>query len=485
MYLGIDVGTSVTKAAAFDPDGVVLAVCSVRTRLESPAAGWFEQDPDEVLHSVGEVARAVVAAVGRPPELIALTGQGDGVWLVDGYARPVRPAISWMDARATAILHDWLARDVVHRVFRHTGNALFPGAAAPVLAWLATHEPRSLDRAATAAYCKDVVMQRLTGVRATDASDASLPFLDPYRRCYHPDVLAWCGLADRAHLLPPVIDPLPTGQLTREAADLLGVPPGVQVTAGPFDLPAGAVGSGVDRTGEGHLILGTTLVCQVLVDTVDTSGEPAGMTLHAADPGRWWRAMPAMAGCVAIDWVMGLIGKAVEELDGLLAASPPGARGVSCLPYFSPAGERAPFLEPRARAGFNGLTVQTSRADLVRAACEAVAYVARHCFEAAGLAGEVVACGGGTGSLGWLRVVADVLGRPVRLAQQPETGARGAVLAGLRALGRDVDESAWTTPMQVIEPDPDRTEIHAEGYVRYQARVAAARAEWGEARAVG
>lgn len=485
MYLGIDVGTSVTKAAVFDPDGVLLAVRSRRTRVDSPVAGWFEQDPDEVLASVAEVVRAVVAAAGGPPELIGLTGQGDGVWLVDWHGRPVRPAISWMDSRAAGILSDWVARGVVEKAFRLTGNTMFPGAAAPVLAWLAEYEPDSLDRAATAGYCKDVVMQHLSGVRATDASDASLPFLDPYTRCYHPEVLAWCGLADRCHLLPPVAGSLPIGELTGAAADLLGLPPGTPVAAGPFDLPAGALGSGVDTSGDGHLILGTTLVCQVLVDGVDTNGEPAGMTLASGVPGRWLRAMPAMTGCAAIDWVMEMLGEAHDDLDGLLSGSPPGARGVACLPYFSPAGERAPFLEPRARAGFTGLTVQTTKEDLVRAACEAVAYAARHCFEAAGLAGEVAACGGGTGSAEWLRIVADVLGRPVRLAPQPETGARGAVLAALRAFGRDVDIAAWTAPVRVIEPDPDRTEFHAEGYAGYRARVAAARAEWGGLRAAG
>jgi sugar (pentulose or hexulose) kinase len=356
---------------------------------------------------------------------------------------------------------------------------MFPGSPAPVLAWLAECEPDSLERAATAGYCKDVVMQRLTGVRATDASDASLPFLDPHTRCYHPEALALCGLAGHCHLLAPVTGPLPAGGLTRDAADLLGLPAGTPVAAGPFDMPAGALGSGVDTAGDGHLILGTTLACQVLTSGVDTGGEPAGMTLTVGMPGRWLRAMPAMTGCAGVDWLMELLGHGPDGLDGLLAGSPPGARGVTCLPYFSPAGERAPFLEPHARAAFSGITVQTSKQDLVRAGCEAVAYAARHCFEAAGLTGEVAACGGGTGSEAWLGIIADVLGRPVRLAPQPETGARGAVLAALRALGREVDTTAWTAPVRVAEPDPDRADFYAEGYAGYRARVDAARAEWG------
>ena len=478
MYLGVDIGTSVTKAAGFSEAGELMAVETRPTHMASPAEGWFEQNPEAVLGSVAAVVRAVVSRTGSP-SVVGLTGQGDGVWLVDADGRAVRPAISWMDGRAVGILRRWVAHDVVEKAYRHTGNTIFPGSAAPVLAWLAEHEPASLERATTAAYCKDMVMQRLTGVRATDASDASLPFLDPASRDYDPDVLAWCGLSDWAHLLAPIASPLPTGELTGVAADLLRLPAGTPVTAGPFDLPACALGSGVRRPGEGHVIVGTTLACQVLVDSVDTSGEAAGMTLATATQGEWLRAMPAMVGTAAIDWVLDLIGQSHEALDGLLSASPPGAHGVTCLPYFSPAGERAPFLEPRARAGFDRLTVQTSKADLVRAACEAVAYAARHCFDTAGLDGEVAMCGGGTRSATWLRIFADVLGRPVRLAPQPETGARGAVLAALTALGHDVDVDAWTAPHGVVEPGPDAA-FYAEGYATYRARVDAARATWKE-----
>ncbi|MGH3647073.1 MAG: FGGY family carbohydrate kinase [Micromonosporaceae bacterium] len=477
MYLGVDVGTSVTKAAVFDEAGELRAVETRRTRLDSPAEGWFEQDSDEVVASVAAVARAAVAAVGQAPTVVGLTGQGDGVWLVDADGHPVRPAISWMDGRSVSILQRWVRHGVVEKVFRQTGNTMFPGSAGPVLAWLAEHEPDSLSRAATAGYCKDVVMQRLTGVRATDASDASLPFLDPATGGYHADALGWCGLTEWSHLLAPVATPSPVGELTAEAADLLGLPAGTPVTAGPFDLPACALGSGVGTPGEGHVIVGTTLACQVYTDTVDTGGEAAGMTLATGTDGRWLRAMPAMVGTAAIDWVLDLIGQSHEALEALLADSPPGAHGVTCLPYFSPAGERAPFLEPRARAGFDRLTVQTTKPDLVRAACEAVAYAARHCFEAAGLDGEVAMCGGGTRSDTWLQMFADVLGRPVRLAPQPETGARGAVLAALRTLGRDVDVAAWTAPHGVIEPGPDAA-YYADGYAGYRARVDAARETW-------
>jgi sugar (pentulose or hexulose) kinase len=175
-----------------------------------------------------------------------------------------------------------------------------------------------------------------------------------------------------------------------------------------------------------------------------------------------------------------MVGESHEALDGLLGASPPGANGVTCLPFFSPAGERAPFVEPAARAGFDQLTVRTGKADLVRATCEAVAYAARHCFDIAGPTGDIAMCGGGTRSAAWLQTFADVLGRPIRLAPQPETGARGAVIAGALALGHELDLDVWTSPEGVIEPDPARAACYTEGYADYRARVAAARSRWKE-----
>lgn len=476
--LGIDVGTSVTKAVLVDDAGRLTAVEAAERRLRTPRPGWFEEDPDDVLAAVAEVVRALVTRTGVSPTAIGVTGQGDGLWLGDETGHPVRTAVSWMDSRAAGILSGWQADGLVTHAFRRTGNVMFPGSAGPLLAWFAAHEPRSLDAATTAGYCKDLLMQRLTGVRATDASDASLPFLDPRTRTYDVDLVTRLGLGDRAGLLAPVREPLPVGELLPEPAALLGLAPGTPVACGPFDLPACAAGAGVSATGDGLVIIGTTLACQVLVDSLDLAGEPAGMTLATGSPGRWLRAMPAMVGTAALDWVLGVLGRKHANLDALLADSPVGARGVTCLPYFSPAGERAPFLAPLARARFDRLSLQSSVPDLVRAACEAIAYAARQCFEAAGLRGDVWACGGGTGSAGWLQVFADVLARPVRLAPQPETGARGAVVSAVRVLDRDVDTSGWTASRDVVQPDGKNAERYAEEYARHCERVTAARAEW-------
>lgn len=203
MYVGIDVGTSVVKAAAFDSGGRQLAVESRPVEL-SLHGGFVEQDMAEVYDAVVDVLGKLTGRVAEPVELAGLTGQGDGVWLVDAEGRPVRSALSWMDGRAHELLDQWLADGTCETVFRRTGGAMFPGSPGPLLAWLDRYDPTSLDAATTAVYCKDMVFQRLTGAAraTTDVSDASMPFLDPRTRTYDNRVVELLGLTRRRRLLP-------------------------------------------------------------------------------------------------------------------------------------------------------------------------------------------------------------------------------------------------------------------------------------------
>ena len=422
-----------------------------------------------------EVYAAVVAVLeevsGEEVELAGLTGQGDGVWLLDRDGRPVRSAVSWMDGRAAELVDRWLADGTFETVFRRTGSAMFPGCPGPLLAWLDSHDPKSLDRATAAVYCKDMVFQRLTGAprATTDVSDASMPFLDPRTRAYDNRVVELLGLTHRRGLLAPVSDPVATGGAKGE-----GLPAGTPLANGPYDLAACALGAGVTRPGDGLLIVGTCLASLVATTGLDLSGEPAGLHISTDRPGHWLRAMPAMVGTAALDWVLKTTGVAHDEVDTLLADTPPGAHGVRVLPYFAPSGERAPFVEPRLRAELTGVSLESTPADLIRATCEGIGYAARHCLEAAGLTGTLAVCGGGTRSPAWMRLLADVLGRPLRVVEG-EVGARGAVLAAAERYGIALDTDAWTRPTAVVEPDAGRAAYYAKGYADHLARLAAAR----------
>ena len=406
------------------------------------------------------------------------TGQSDGLWLLDAEGRAVRPAVSWLDGRGNGPLQRWMDSGVYEAVFRRNGNALFAGCQAPLMAALAKSEPKALETAATASYVKDGILQRLTGVRATDPSDASLPFLDTRTQQYDPEILRLLGLEAYAHLLAPV-DPAPgrAYPLNAAGAALTGLPVGLPVHAGPFDMPACAIGAGVRKVGDGLITLGTTLACQVMVDSVETGGEPMGMTLCMPTPQRWLRAAPAMVGTASLDWILALVGVKPDGMEALLAESVAGARGVTALPYFAATGERAPFCDVSARGQLAGLTMGTTRADLVMAVCESVAYAARHCMQAAGFAGRVSVCGGGASSRVWCQMIADVLQVPLHIARRPEVGARGTAMATMDVIGMAYDHEAWTRSEAVIEPR-SQSEHYVDGFAHYLESVEAARALW-------
>jgi erythritol kinase len=217
----------------------------------------------------------------------------------------------------------------------------------------------------------------------------------------------------------------------------------------------------------------------VLTDSADfdPEGEQAGMFLCTPTKGEFLRAMPAMVGTASLDWARRVLGIEVEQIGPLLAGSSPGAGGVQALPFLSTSGERAPFVDAAARAQFSGLSLESTRGDIVRALCESIAYAARHCFEAAGLAGTLYACGGGVRSVEWIRIFADVLGRPIVIPADPGVGARGAVLVAGEALGEPFDAALWAANSRTVEVRPENVDVYQRGYDDYQAALAAARAQ--------
>ncbi len=481
LRLGVDIGTSWVKAAVFDGDGAAMAKAGRPLTLDYRCGGRVEQDPQQVIAHVSAVVAELLQRIpGSGVELVALTAQGDGCWLTDADGRPTRTPVSWMDARAAPVVAEWAADGTMQKVFDATGSALFAGAQAAILRWLAEHEPASLEGAETAGYCKDMVFTQLTGERGTDPSDASLPFGSPSGDGYCADMIDACGLTRWSHLLAPVVRPLPHAPLSAKGAELLGLPAGVPVTCGPYDMPSCAVGAGSAAVGDGLLVVGTSLAAQVLVDKRPSSGPPSGMTIATSARDRWLRIQATMLGCASLDWLLATLGMTHDEIDSALESTPAGADGVEALPYLAPSGERAPFSAPAATGQLTGIRLTTTRQDLVRALCESLAFAARECFEAAERPDEarLAVCGGGSRSLPWLRIFATVLKAPLSVARLPEVGARGAVLSAMQATGAEVDLARWTAPSATIAPDERLTGFYDEAYQRYLAQRQSASTHW-------
>jgi sugar (pentulose or hexulose) kinase len=204
------------------------------------------------------------------------------------------------------------------------------------------------------------------------------------------------------------------------------------------------------------------------------------MLLCMPEHNRWARVMPAMVGTPSLEWALVLTGSRREDVDALIAASAPGSGGIVVLPFFAPAGERAPFVDPAARGQFVGVSLESTRAEVVRAVCEGIAYAVRHCLESAGLgaAAQVSLSGGGVRSAEWRQILADVLQRPLALARQPEVGARGAAMAALTAAGRPIDVETWTKPDAIVEPRQNLASLYDEGFRFYRDRLDSARGRW-------
>jgi xylulokinase/erythritol kinase len=477
-------GTSVVKAAIFDERGDALAVQGRPIPLmhgRGGVTGAVEQDFEVIMATLGAVVTDAVRESGTTPASVAVTAQGDGCWITDEKFRSVRPALSWLDGRAGQLVDEWSRSGVVEEVYRIGGGRMFPGVLAAGLKWLDIYEPETLDRAATAGSCKDAIFGRLTGTRATDPSDASMPFGDGTGMGYSDRVLELTGLTHRRSLLAPVIAPVPIAELNDAGASITGLSAGTPVTSGPYDFPACAFGAGVaqpDTEGDALLIVGTTLGCLVHLDELINSGEPAGFSVSTGKRGQWLRAMPAMVGTASLDWVLRVLGIELSGVEGLLGTSPPGANGVNVLPYLATSGERAPFVDSLAAGQISGLRLTTNRDDVVRGLCEGLAYTARHCFEAAGRSGRIRVAGGGSRSSNWMQMFADVLEVPLELARNPEVGARGAVLAGAEARGEQLDIEAWTTPEGVVEPDDANRALYDAGYRHQMELLEAARPLW-------
>ncbi|GAA5156392.1 FGGY-family carbohydrate kinase [Nocardioides marinquilinus] len=440
--VAVDVGTTLVKAVRYDDAGREAALARRPVAVGRPNAGWCEQDADAVWQAVAETVREVAATPGPDVAALAITAQGDGLWLVDHDGRPAGPAMLWNDGRATDVLEQWRRDGVLDEAAR-AGNPsrVTAGMSAPLLRWLERHDTDVLDRSASALSAGGWVMHRLTGERWLEESDASAPLLDPAAADWSDALLDLYGLRARRRLLPTVVRAGASAPLTEQAAGELGLPAGTPVVLAPYDVCTTAIGAGALEPGDGSIILGTTIATQVVVDRVaPRETEGIGITVSLGAPGRWLRSLPTMTGGEALQWGARLLG--VDDAPALLDLAADAAEdtaGVRFLPYLAPAGERAPFADARARGSLTGLSLDAEPADVARAMVDGLSLTVLECLDLAAAEGVdpsgLAVCGGGAASDLWTGVLAEVCGLPVRRCADSEVGARGAMLVALVALG--------------------------------------------------
>lgn len=481
LLLGIDAGTSVIKSILFDLEGNELAGATQENALLHPAPSWVEQNMEAVWQAVAATVRTVMAQVGRRPQEIAaigITGQGDGLWLVDADYNPVRNAILWLDGRVGDSVREAHSSGLSDEIFAITGTALNTSNQALHLRWLEAHEPDSLARAYAALRAKDWIFLKLTGVVSTDESDASHTYFAAGERRYNTSVLQLLGVEHLRHLLPEVRPAAANfASLLPDVAAMLDLAPSTPVVAGPFDVAAADLGCGVIQPGDACTILGTAGIHQMIIEQPVAEPANIGYTMCHAPPNRLVRLLPTMTGALNLQWFVREFYAAEMEAaacdgrdfwpwcEAQAREAPLGCDGVMYHPYIDPAGERAPFVRPDARAQFTGVSVNHTRNMLLRAVYEGVVLSALDCYDHLGMAvRELVLAGGGARSPFWAQMFADALGCPVSVVEGSEYGARGAAVNAGIAVGlySSYTEAVARTvrPAHTYAPRPENTQAY-------------------------
>jgi xylulokinase len=504
--LGIDIGTTGAKTLLVDAEGRTVASAFSEWPMATPHPAWAEQDPEDWWRGTVASIREVLARSGVAPRDIAalgLSGQMHGLVLLDEADAVIRPSIIWCDQRTGAECA-WIDRTVGHeRLVAAISNPALPGFTAPKIIWVRDHEPEAFARARTMLLPKDEIRRRLTGRTAMEISDAAgTALFNVAEERWATEILGDLGLS--ADLLPPVIGSADVaGTITPEVAALTGLSTSTVVVGGGADNTCGAVGSGVVREGLALVSIGSSGV--VLAPSVAHRMDP-GLRAHTFNhsvPGLWYLMGVTQAAGLSLRWFRdqmsgGDVARATAEgrdpYDVMLeaaAGAPAGSRGVVWLPYLQ--GERTPHLDPDARAVLFGLTGAHTRADVIRAVLEGVAFSLRDCLSIVrdqGIAiGQVRLTGGGAKSPLWRQVFADVFGAELALTSSQEGPAFGAALMAAVGAGvfRSLPEAcdATITVTATVEPDPAVRSAYDDAYALYRELYPALRPSFARVATIG
>jgi len=452
--------------------------------MSSPHIGWAEQAPEDWWRAACQATKECLAkssAAAQPVSAVGLTGQMHGLVLLDAQDQVLRPALIWCDQRTGEECREITEQVGAPRLIEWTANPALTGFTLPKIWWVRRHEPEIWARVRSLMLPKDYIRFRLTGARAIDVADASgtLMFDVVHRRWSQP--MLEISRIDGA-CLPKVFESQEiSGHVHEEGALLTGLRPGIPVVAGAGDQAAGAVGMGIVKPGAVSATIGTSGV--VFAATSSPVLEPKGRihTFCHAIPERWHVMGVTQGAGLSLRWFRDQFGAGREDdrdpyerLAEEAAKTPPGAEGLFWTPYLM--GERTPHLDPNARGALVGITAQHTRAHIIRAILEGVAFSLRDSltlFQEIGVPIESIRLGGGGArSPLWQQIQSDIYGMPVELIEADEGAAYGAaLLAGVGVKNWPSVESACETAVRVatlVQPNPRTAALMNLQYAEYR-----------------
>jgi xylulokinase len=472
--LAHDLGTTGNKATLFDEDGRLVASTFVAYKTSFPHQGWAEQNPNEWWRSLCESTRLLLHQSGVSAgdvAGVAFSGQMMGAAPVDKNVVPLRDAIIWADLRASAQIERVAERLSPEEVYATTGHRLGSSYSAAKMAWIKEMEPQTYGSTHKFLQPKDFVAAKLTGIFATDPSDASGTNLYDLAKGTWSDRMVEGFEIDQEKLPDILPSTCVVGEVRVAAAEETGLRAGTRVVIGGGDGCCAAAGAGVVREGVAYNVIGSSswialASTQPLLDpdmrtftwahVVPGMFSPCG-TMQAAGTSYQWARDQLAQSERSVAENLGL--PAYEVMNQEVLQSPPGARGLLYLPYLM--GERSPRWNPKARGAFIGLTVRHRHVDLLRAVLEGITFNLRVILEAFLNQGAQIPAlrliGGGARSAVWNQIMADIFGIPVqRLSVSDEATSMGAALSGGVGIGLWKDFSQVDQMIEVLSETKPR-----------------------------
>ena len=474
LYIGVDLGTSAVKLLLMDEKGKIHNIVSKEYPLGFPHPGWSEQNPqDWKEQSLAGIKELIADADKSQIAGISFGGQMHGLVVLDENDEVIRPAILWNDGRTTKetdYLNEVIGKD---KLSKYTANIAFAGFTAPKILWLKEQEPENFAKINKIMLPKDYLAYVLSGVHCTDYSDASgMLLLDVEHKCWSKEMLEICNVKEEQ--LPTLYESYEVvGNVKPEIAEELGIPSSVKVIAGAGDNAAAAVGTGTVGEGRCNISLGTS-------GTIFISSKKFGVdehnALHSFDHADgYYHLMGCMLSAASCNkWWMDEILKTKEYAKEQEQIRKLGENNVFYLPYLM--GERSPHNDPKARATFIGMTMDTTREDMTQAVLEGVAFGLRDSLEVARSLGIQIErtkiCGGGAKSPLWKKIVANVMNLKVDVIESEEgPGYGGAILAAVGCKEFASVEEATEKLVKIVdtvEPDAELVAKYEERYQKFR-----------------
>lgn len=475
-YIGIDLGTSSTKLLLVDVDGSVLNTCTIDYPLIFPHPGWSEQNPSDwwnaVLTGVPSLLKGFdsskVAGIG-------CGGQMHGLVVLDKEDSVIRPAILWNDGRTekeVEYLNNTIGKD---KLSEYTANIAFAGFTAPKILWMKNNEIEKFNQISKIMLPKDYINYLLTGIHCCDYSDASgMLLLDVKNKCWSKEMLKICGISESQ--MPKLFESYElVGIVKDDIADTLGLPHGVKVCAGAGDNAAAAIGTGVAGSGGCNISLGTSGTIFISSEKFEVDPNNALHAFVHADGG--YHLMGCMLSAASCNkWFVEDILRsndfAAEQVD--ITENKLGNNRVFFLPYLM--GERSPINDINARSTFIGMSMDTTRSDMVQAIFEGVAFAIRDSFEVAKSLGisipRSMICGGGSKSPLWCKIMANVLGIELDIPVTEQGPGYGGAMLAMVCCGEYKDVISASKELihvkDTIMPSKELTTKYEEKYNKFK-----------------